>query len=69
MKPAPGTGGAGPRAIKLAAAPRCCPALPSLYYWEGNFGTGIRSADAVQSDRRRQQALLDTLKQHHPPDA
>ena len=64
MKPAPGTGGAG-LGDKLAACATLLPGATSLYYWEGKLEQEYEVQMLFKSDRRRQQALLDTLKQHH----
>lgn len=51
---------------KLAACATLLPGATSLYYWEGKLEQEYEVQMLFKSDRRRQQALLDTLKQHHP---
>lgn len=51
---------------KLAACATLLPGATSLYYWEGKLEQEYEAQMLFKSDRRGQQALLDTLKQHHP---
>ncbi|EPX2177055.1 TPA: divalent cation tolerance protein CutA [Serratia marcescens] len=51
---------------KLAACATLLPGATSLYYWEGKLEQEYEVQMLFKSDRRHQQALLDTLKQHHP---
>ncbi|WP_346826779.1 divalent cation tolerance protein CutA [Serratia inhibens] len=51
---------------KLAACATLLPGVTSLYYWEGKLEQEYEVQMLFKSDRRHQDALLDTLKQHHP---
>ncbi|MGB8665451.1 MAG: divalent cation tolerance protein CutA [Serratia inhibens] len=51
---------------KLAACATLLPGVTSLYYWEGKLEQEYEVQIMFKSDRRHQDALLDTLKQHHP---
>lgn len=51
---------------KLAACATLLPGATSLYYWEGKLEQEYEVQMLFKSDRRHQDALLDTLKQHHP---
>ncbi|MDT3252431.1 divalent cation tolerance protein CutA [Serratia sp. root2] len=51
---------------KLAACATLLPGVTSLYYWEGKLEQEYEVQILFKSDRRHQDALLDTLKQHHP---
>ncbi|HEJ7918899.1 divalent cation tolerance protein CutA [Serratia marcescens] len=51
---------------KLAACATLLPGATSLYYWEGKLEQEYEVQMLFKSDSRHQQALLDTLKQHHP---
>ncbi|ANS40814.1 divalent cation tolerance protein CutA [Serratia plymuthica] len=51
---------------KLAACATLLPGATSLYYWEGKLEQEYEVQMLFKSDRRHQDALLNTLKQHHP---
>ncbi|CAI0936361.1 divalent cation tolerance protein CutA [Serratia ficaria] len=51
---------------KLAACATLLPGATSLYYWEGKLEQEYEVQMLFKSDRRHQEALLNTLKQHHP---
>ncbi|WP_448665339.1 divalent cation tolerance protein CutA [Serratia plymuthica] len=51
---------------KLAACATLLPGATSLYYWEGKLEQEYEVQMLFKSDRRHQDALLSTLKQHHP---
>jgi len=51
---------------KLAACATLLPGVTSLYYWEGKLEQEYEVQILFKSDRRHQDALLNTLKQHHP---
>ncbi|SMB49786.1 divalent cation tolerance protein CutA [Serratia proteamaculans] len=51
---------------KLAACVTLLPGASSLYYWEGKLEQEYEVQMLFKSDRRHQDALLNSLKQHHP---
>ncbi|MGQ8776665.1 divalent cation tolerance protein CutA [Serratia sp. NA_112.1] len=51
---------------KLAACATLLPGVTSLYYWEGKLEQEYEVQMLFKSDRHHQDALLNTLKQHHP---
>lgn len=51
---------------ELAACATLLPGALSLYYWEGKLEQQHEVQMLFKSNRRRQQALLAYLKQHHP---
>lgn len=53
-------------AEKLAACVTILPGATSLYYWEGKLEQEYEVQMLLKSRVSLQQALLDSLKSHHP---